>query len=356
MAAEGSALSRSPSGMRRDDDRLKEMLSLARGCLKTGRCPGDPRARDFFDRFNEQDAAVKTAEAEDDARAAEADKAARPITPPPLVDTPENLSPEQRAAKLRRDARDVGRCVADKQKELEAEEREVSREVLERHAANEELRVAKAEFQRAQRSMGEVRDMYKLQEREIQDLLAAIDDVYAPQPTAAELAHAAAQSQLQAQQQRRAAQKAVELDDYYGQLPQLTQLPQQAIAEGRCQSEYSREVVPEVSIEELRSALLRGQRPPAAEAKLWNHLQSENEKLVSVIDAVGELGRQLRTPPSQPSGPTAAIKALAAPRPRPRGPPRQPLAASILGLQAPRPLPAYASVLSCRPSSYKLYM
>merc|ERR1719203_2791530 len=97
-------------GMRHNDDRLQEMLSLARACLKTGRCPGDPRQKDFFERFE-----TEALEAQ------EAEKANMPIleplpppTPPPIPKTPQGISPEARQTKLRRDVRDLMRAAAQK--------------------------------------------------------------------------------------------------------------------------------------------------------------------------------------------------------------------------------------------------
>merc|ERR1712217_246928 len=47
---------------------------------------------------------------------------------------------------------------------------------------------------------------------------------------------------------------------------------------------------------ELKDVLMPSSLPSASEAKIWGHLNSENEKLASVIDAVGELSRQVNSP------------------------------------------------------------
>merc|ERR1712187_375841 len=98
-----------------------------------------------------------------------------------------------------------------------------------------------------------------------------------------------------------------------------------------------------VCVEELKGALLKDHKPPVAEAKLWGHLQSENEKLASVIDAVSELGRHVRSP--HPKGEVdSGLGGLAIGK---KGGPsreaRERIAAAAAGLDAPAKKKAYSS-------------
>merc|ERR1712187_931892 len=110
-----------------------------------------------------------------------------------------------------------------------------------------------------------------------------------------------------------------------------------------------------VCVEELKGALLKDHKPPVTEAKLWGHLHSENEKLASVIDAVGELGRHVRSPRqtgaavSGSGGPTSGKTSGPSDEARVR------LAAASAGVAPPEKKKCYSSVLASRPKHYKLY-
>merc|ERR1712187_247888 len=110
-----------------------------------------------------------------------------------------------------------------------------------------------------------------------------------------------------------------------------------------------------VCVEELKGALLKDHKPPVAEAKLWGHLQSENETLASVIDAVSELGRHVRSPRPTGVADIGAGGATAGKKGGPSAEERARIAAASAGLGAPAKKQAYSSVLASRPKHYKLY-
>jgi len=349
------------SGMRHNDDRLQEMLRLAKACLKTGRCPGDPRAKHLFQRFDAEEEAARAEAAAAAREEAETSGEPRVPTPPPVAPTPEGCTPAERAAKLRRDVRDLARANAERRSELEAVERELKQEVLERYRVNDELRDAKFVFSRSQRELREIRDMKKMQEREIQTLRLQLDKLSVKQrepihPMLAPLPPPGSGG--------RADQGGAKSS----RCPTADSAPP-----GRAASQHGAESearsgsapAPPVCVDALKSVLLKDEKLPASEAKLWGHLQSENEKLASVIDAVGELSRELRSPLSARGGGSASRDAAGLPPTGAGGAAAQRSkaakarqVANAAGLTI-LPMPkeqAYASVLASRPKHYKLYI
>merc|ERR1712187_339258 len=71
--------------------------------------------------------------------------------------------------------RDLMRAATQKRQELEAVEKEYTQEVLQRCRADDELRDAKTELRKAQREHAEMKEMIRLQEKEIKDLKIDID-------------------------------------------------------------------------------------------------------------------------------------------------------------------------------------
>merc|ERR1711879_430713 len=175
----------------------------------------------------------------------------------------------------------------------EAVEKEYTQEVLQRCRADDELRNAKTELRKAQREHAEMKEMIRLQEKEIKDLKIDID----LSSSKAVAALRAAEVKRERQQQR--TQTVAALRALPPSMPPMTGIgaPAAKPQDSSCfVGETYEESTQEVSIEELRSALLPDKKPPEAEPRLWSRLQTENEKLVSVIDEIGELGRQIRTP------------------------------------------------------------
>mmetsp|Transcript_124393 Transcript_124393/g.265078 ORF Transcript_124393/g.265078 Transcript_124393/m.265078 type:complete len:300 (-) Transcript_124393:71-970(-) len=161
-------------GMRHNNDRLQELLKLAEGCMRSGRCPGDPRPRHLFEMWDAEAAAKAEAQAPDPGEVAEA-APLRPAVPP----TPEGLSPEAHAAKVRRDIQRLERLASEKRQELETLNTEIARETLDHCAARDGLEAAQTEAQKARRGLREAKDMVKRQEREIQALRAALEPALA---------------------------------------------------------------------------------------------------------------------------------------------------------------------------------
>eukprot|EP00928_Gymnodinium_smaydae_P014454 TRINITY_DN15292_c0_g1_i1.p1 TRINITY_DN15292_c0_g1~~TRINITY_DN15292_c0_g1_i1.p1 ORF type:complete len:404 (+),score=106.66 TRINITY_DN15292_c0_g1_i1:162-1214(+) len=343
-------------GMRHNDDRLQELLHLAKACVKVGRCPGDLRARDFFDRFDAEAREAAAREAAEDGELygdeqARESRPARPLTPPPLAATPEEgLPPERQVSRWRREVRDLASAVSKKQQELELLNQEASREVLERCRASDELAAARVELKKQQRALNEVRDMYRLQERELEALQSAVASA---KETSAALLAAKRLAVPPPMPLTSSATSAGAAGAGGGAERALPSLPLAPVVKSPPAAE--------LSIDELKTSLLRevkDKKAPAAEARLWGRLRDENEKLASVIDAVGELGQQLRAPPKVENiGSGRGSKDGGASHPHGAGGSRSARAAvqyaSLLGV--PRPKPAYASVLSSRPANYKLY-
>merc|ERR1712187_768970 len=99
----------------------------------------------------------------------------------------------------------------------------------------------------------------------------------------------------------------------------------------------------QVCVEELKGALLKDHKPPVAEAKLWGHLQSENEKLASVIDAVSELGRHVRSPRPTGEADSGSQLRTMGKKGEPSREARERIAAAAAGLDAPAKKKAYSS-------------
>eukprot|EP00929_Paragymnodinium_shiwhaense_P030253 TRINITY_DN17167_c0_g1_i1.p1 TRINITY_DN17167_c0_g1~~TRINITY_DN17167_c0_g1_i1.p1 ORF type:complete len:435 (-),score=109.13 TRINITY_DN17167_c0_g1_i1:71-1375(-) len=399
-------------GMRRNDERLDELLRFAGACLKTGRCPGDMRPRHFYERFDAEanEKARRVAErragieAEDERLALESVSRGGELGQRPVSPDAEGMDEEGRLVKLRKDMRSLGPRLASRKQELEVLEQELNGEILARCAVSEEVRASQAELRKQERELCKVRDMFKLQEREILELQAAIDGFHLRQQgggaavASKGVAGAPAAASQKAQPGEggsssaplpafaRAPERVRTAEDVPGGLrPMLPYCPRDvpnkpSTAPGGPRpsgfshalgDKQAREPLPEpISIEELRKALLKDldttrKATPPSEVKLLNHLQTENDKLVEVIEAVGELSRQVRTPQkttragndpadnvSKGLGPpgaklTGPTKPAAARTPRPNG--SAVVAASLIGGVVPVKKQPYASVLSNRP-------
>jgi len=300
------------------------------------------------------------------------------IPSPPRTQTPKGMPAESRAAKLRRHTRDLARATAGLRHDVESAEHELSREVLERCRVGDELTDAQTDLKKAQRSLAEVREMYKMQERELQDMRAIIESATAASTQAARRASdsagptsleikklegndkqslAAVQPSTSTTPRGRTAESCVvtagEGSPSGMSTLNVTKSPMGFLEDSKRSGDELRNT--NVCVEELKGALLQDHKPPVAEAKLWGHLQSENEKLASVIDAVSELGRHVRSP--QPTGTVESN--LGMPVTGKKGGPsveeRERLAVASAGLPAPAKKKAYSSVLASRPKHYKLY-
>merc|ERR1719352_1834987 len=87
--ASAEAVPSSASGMRRNDEKLREMLALAAGCLRSQRLPGETRERDLFERWDAEVAAVQAAAREAEGTSSSPSRASPPSAPVPP--TPEGL-------------------------------------------------------------------------------------------------------------------------------------------------------------------------------------------------------------------------------------------------------------------------
>jgi len=386
-AMDSSGAGDSISGMRRNDNRLHEKLLFAKSCVKTGRCPGDFRAKDFYHKFDAEAADVRAAEEE--AEAAAADQArkqeARAATPPPVAAIVEGMTPKEKSETLRNDVAALTKSTAEHRRSLDIVEKEFNSEVLARGRVNDQLSISKMELRKSQRGLGELRDMYRMQTRELDELRAAIDAAQLAQSalttasatsvndisgcasagahlSVASTAAATAAATKVATPTPRAAPMTgrchtsegyqVSVPPPGGYLAALSKRAASAAAYGGDGGSSSRDQAA-VAVEELKSALMvKEPKAPAAEAKLRDHLHSENEKLASVIDAIGELGRHIRSPklPQQPHS------ARGPGPPEPSKDDRARAAAAAAGLIAPaRQKQAYASVLASRPKDYEIW-
>mmetsp|Transcript_60158 Transcript_60158/g.173545 ORF Transcript_60158/g.173545 Transcript_60158/m.173545 type:complete len:321 (-) Transcript_60158:64-1026(-) len=164
-------------------DQLHDVLRLAHGCLRSARLPGELREKDFFEKFDaeaakkqaaddaEEDRAIKLISKEWNLHSEEVaqDRVESPVRPP----TPEGVSTEAKAAKLRRDAQRLERLTAERRQEFEVVSASVAKEVLQRCRAQDELRAAQTEVQKIKKAVREAREMQRIQAKEIEELWAA---------------------------------------------------------------------------------------------------------------------------------------------------------------------------------------
>lgn len=166
-------------------DQLQDVLRLAHGCLKSARLPGELREKDFFQKFDAEAARRQAAVAAVEERAIrlvsrEVDfDAVRPkqqgfqhqeLSPRPP--TPDGLSTEAKASKLRRDAQRLERLTAERRQDFESVSAATAKEVLQRCRAQDELRAAQAEVQKLKKAVRDAREMRRIQEKEIKELQA----------------------------------------------------------------------------------------------------------------------------------------------------------------------------------------
>jgi len=156
--------------MRGNNNRMQEMLRVAQGCLKGGRCYGEPRPRDLFERWDTEAARVHY----DPARALMLPSTepligwvADPV-PLPIEPDPEDLTGEALLAKLRNDIQVLERCTDEKRQELDAVTVYLNKEVLGRISALEEQTSVQAKLVQAKRQLKQAKKMFKMQELEIQ--------------------------------------------------------------------------------------------------------------------------------------------------------------------------------------------
>lgn len=332
------------SGMRRNDEQLREMLALARGCLRSKRVPGEIRERDLFEQWDAQaQAAVQAAAREAEgtsspSRPAPAPPAAPAAPPPPPVPrTPEGLSAEQRLAKLRRDVQRLERLTAEKRQELEDTNAALCKAVLDRCKVQEDLQAVQDEAQNSRKEIRNARGMVRRQERETHELRDAIRRAKAAGAGAAASTEKAAGAALADKGPRNGAAGA---EEEAGPAPgaDLVSLEKEVVAtalrealateevrmtpEGTLVTSGSPEapVDDEVAVVEGVAADANGlvggdgpqAEPPSPRLLTTLSMQelkdvllggngnegfrNENEKLASVIDAVGELSRRVHEP------------------------------------------------------------
>lgn len=337
-------------GMRYKDEKLEEMLNLAKGCLRRGSVPGQPSARHLFDRFDAEASASAAARAPVDP-GSQAEVAPITPSPPPIPQTPEGLTTEARIAKLRRDIQTLERSTSERRQELDAVNETATKEVLERCRAQDQLRVARSDVQKTRRAIRDAKDMFRIQEKEIQELKQLVAE---PTCTTRRASRGAASSK--------------EIPATFGNngFPPsgaFMTAAEMDLAANNFLFGASNQPLPggPLTAAELKGVLLHDALPSASEAKIWGHLKSENEKLASVIDAVGELSRQVHSPRSgKPIGiATGGDSQLVTPvlgvRSVEDGPSVGLAGCAMLGMALPKQK-VYAQVLQTRPKNYKLFM
>jgi hypothetical protein len=323
------------SGMRRNDEQLREMLALARGCLRSKRVPGEIRERDLFEQWDAKaQAAVQAEGTSSPSRPAPAPVAPAAPPPPPVPPTPEGLSAEQRLAKLRRDVQRLERLTAEKRQELEDTNAALCKAVLDRCKVQEELQAVQDEAQSSRKEIRNARGMVRRQERETHELRDAIrrakaagaaastdkaagaaladkgprngaagaEEEAGPAPGAARVSlekevETALRAALAAEEVAVAPEGTLvtseppeaPVDDEVAVVEEVAADANGLVGGHDPQAEPpSPRVLTTLSMQELKDALLGGNGNEG--------FRNENEKLASVIDAVGELSRRVHEP------------------------------------------------------------
>lgn len=163
--------------MKYNNGLLQEKLKLARGCLRSGRCPGDWREKDFFHHFDLEAAAAAEAQQLQDAEwragvAAEISEASLHIPQLATFEPGRLGAASAQVARLRRDVTRLERFYQERSQVLAQDRSQFSQEVFEHCKTQDALADVRAEVQRLRKSLAEARLMSSRQEREIKDLEA----------------------------------------------------------------------------------------------------------------------------------------------------------------------------------------
>lgn len=317
------------------------MLNHARGVLRSRRLPGAPCEND-----RELDA---QAEAASRPALAATGGSASSAAPPPdpaveallselaLCDPSGAQEPSERQRlyeKLRRDVQKIERANSRRRQECEELLLDAANRAVRRFEECDRQQTAEGALARGKRDLREARDMVRIQEREIKELRelrVALEEEASAKPRTP---------------------------------PAKQQAAPGAAAPGAARARHRGGGG--LSGEEVRGALLQDELGEPDETRIKAFLNNENQKFISVIDAVGELSRQLHAPrgagdapPKAPAcgGGEGAAPSAAGPRPPPNGA-RRPLGPPPTGLalrrEREKEWASYSSVLNDRPSNQML--
>lgn len=191
--AEAATCENDDGQMHYTDEKLQNILRVARGCICSHRVPGEMRQRDFFERFAAQDAereAIRDetrnntkAEVGSETKNLMESQVLSSADDPICLPAQPGMSPETHAAKLRRDHQSVRRAVVQRRQDLENATATVSRETLARCKAENDAEAAKAEVLKLKQDIRDVRYMYKRHERDIEELQAILEITKIPSRT-----------------------------------------------------------------------------------------------------------------------------------------------------------------------------
>lgn len=161
--------------MGRNDEKLESMLRRAKGCLRSGRCPGERTPRHRGDASAEEDlpaaAGMGAAADPDEGEHVRSTSSTAPPVPP----TPEGLSPAEHDVKLRQDILRLQHHTSRKRQELEVANLALAKEVLRSHEAQDKAHAVDAKVQETRMAVKKVRSMYRIQDMEIRSLQSALE-------------------------------------------------------------------------------------------------------------------------------------------------------------------------------------
>mmetsp|Transcript_3496 Transcript_3496/g.4389 ORF Transcript_3496/g.4389 Transcript_3496/m.4389 type:complete len:187 (-) Transcript_3496:38-598(-) len=149
------------SRLRVRDDQLDDLLRLASGCLRSGRCPGETRVRDLFDRFDAEAEAARMREEEEDA-AFEASTEAKRTTPTELDTQAAKTKPATKpseperpldVATLRKEIAELERVNTNKRMELQESKQTLAKHVLEHNSVRKKLESVETEVRRLNKEL-----------------------------------------------------------------------------------------------------------------------------------------------------------------------------------------------------------
>jgi len=360
--------------MRANNNRMQEMLRVAQGCLKGGRCYGEPRPRDLFERWDTEATRVHY----DPARALSL-PSTEPIgwvadpVPLPIEPDPEDLTGEALLAKLRNDIQVLERCTDEKRQELDAVTVYLNKEVLERIRALEEQTSVQAKLVQAKRQLKQARKMFKMQELEIQSHREKVASMRA--------SVAAAASRSESARPSRAGTTGMAADRPQAHSPATPSAASRSCSTGR----QARSDNPAANVgvgmtprkperNELARAKSEGDQLQKAESKtapVGDQPQSEGEKPLSV-DGIAEEARrradQRKISSAEANGAEAGTQQSQQQQQQQQQQPPLPPASEFrapgsarphldyLASGAARKQKTFTSVLRDRPKSHKLYI
>lgn len=174
--------------MKHNDLQLRELLDLARNCLKYDRLPGQLSERKFFDKFDAEhhaqqksnemyDSVEQSLDAGPSAAPVENAKPADSFELSPPLEGPGEDPPDART--LRKQTLQLERTIAEARQALEAAGVELGKEVLKRQKIEKDEQAAEVDYEKSQKQLRLAKDMVKRQNGEIKKLHGDIQDLKA---------------------------------------------------------------------------------------------------------------------------------------------------------------------------------